>query len=64
MDPKSLLSGMFEAAIDAARPALVLPPVLPPRPATGRVVVIAAAKLPLPWRRPWKRPGAAARGWP
>ncbi|MCD2178592.1 glycerate kinase type-2 family protein [Rhizobium sp. C1] len=44
MDPKTLLSGMFEAAIDAARPALVLPPVLPPRPASGRVVVIAAGK--------------------
>lgn len=43
-DTKALLRSMFETAINAARPGIVLPPALPPRPPTGRVVVIAVGK--------------------
>lgn len=42
-DPRELLQRMFQAAIDAAQPALCLPTWLPARP-TGRLVVIGAGK--------------------
>ena len=38
-----LLRAMFDAAIDAAMPAKILPPYLPPRP-KGRLIVIGAGK--------------------
>ncbi len=38
-----LLRGMLDAAIDAARPARVLPPWLPPPP-PGRTIVVGAGK--------------------
>ena len=38
-----LLRGMLDAAIDAARPALILPPWLPPPP-PGRTIVVGAGK--------------------
>ncbi len=41
--PRELLQRMFQAAIDAAQPALCLPPWLPVPP-TGRLVVIGAGK--------------------
>src|SRR6202163_1252275 len=41
--PRDLLRRMFDAAVDAAQPALCLPPHLPPRPA-GRMLVIGAGK--------------------
>jgi glycerate 2-kinase len=41
--PRALLKHMFAAAIDAAQPALCLPPHLPQRPA-GRLIVIGAGK--------------------
>src|SRR5215217_2462469 len=42
-DARDLLRRMFDAAIDAAQPALCLPPYLPPPPA-GRMIVIGAGK--------------------
>ena len=42
-NPRELLQRMFQAAIDAAQPALCLPPWLP-APPTGRLVVIGAGK--------------------
>src|ERR1700680_3595242 len=41
--PRGLLRRLFDAAVDAAQPALCLPPHLPPRPA-GRMLVIGAGK--------------------
>ena len=43
MTPTELLRAMFKAAVDAAQPALCLPPHLPPRP-KGRTIVIGAGK--------------------
>ena len=40
---RELLRRMFDAAVDAAQPALCLPPHLPPRP-RGRMIVIGAGK--------------------
>ncbi len=42
-EPRELLQRMFQAAIDAAQPALCLPPWLPAAP-KGRLVVIGAGK--------------------
>lgn len=42
-DPRSLLRGLFEAAVDAALPAKCLPAHLPPPP-RGRTLVIGAGK--------------------
>jgi hydroxypyruvate reductase len=43
IDAKALLHDMFRAAIDAAQPALCLPPHLPEKP-KGRLVVLGAGK--------------------
>lgn len=43
MDERSLLRGMFDAAVAAAAPDVVVPPHLPPPP-KGRTVVIGAGK--------------------
>ena len=43
MEPRPLLTALFEAALDAADPAQCVPPHLPPRPA-GRTVVVGAGK--------------------
>lgn len=43
MQPRALLEKMFQAAIDAAQPALCLPQYLPARP-KGRLVVLGAGK--------------------
>src|ERR1700683_4186259 len=42
-EPRALLRRMFQAAIDAAQPALCVPRHLPPPP-RGRLVVIGAGK--------------------
>ncbi len=42
--PRRFLQSLFDAALDAARPALCLPPHLPPPPGDGRTVVIGAGK--------------------
>ena len=42
-EPRAFLTGLFQAAIDAAAPALCLPPHLPPRP-LGRTIVVGAGK--------------------
>jgi len=42
-EPRTLLRGLFDAAIAAAQPALCLPPHLP-EPPTGRTIVIGAGK--------------------
>lgn len=42
-DPRALLEAMFRAAIDAAQPALCLPPHLP-TPPKGRTIVVGAGK--------------------
>ena len=42
-DAKQFLTGLFQAAIDAARPALCVPPHLP-LPPKGRTIVIGAGK--------------------
>ncbi len=47
MTPRELLSSLFRAAVDAADPAIVLPPhlaALPAPPPGGRVVVVGAGK--------------------
>ncbi len=41
--PREFLTGLFQAAVDAAQPALCLPPHLPPPP-KGRTVVVGAGK--------------------
>ncbi|MEI4470107.1 glycerate kinase type-2 family protein [Frigidibacter sp. MR17.24] len=41
---RALLRALFDAAVAAAQPARALPPALPPRPDTGRVVVVGAGK--------------------
>ena len=43
MTPEKLLKAMFKAAVDAALPALCLPPHLPARP-KGRTIIIGAGK--------------------
>jgi hydroxypyruvate reductase len=43
MTPEELLKAMFKAAVDAALPALCLPPHLPARP-KGRTIIIGAGK--------------------
>jgi hydroxypyruvate reductase len=42
-EPRALLRSLFDAAIAAARPEIVIPPHLPPRP-KGRIIVIGAGK--------------------
>jgi len=41
--PRAFLTGLFRAAVDAAQPAICLPPHLPPPP-KGRTVVVGAGK--------------------
>jgi hydroxypyruvate reductase len=41
---RELLRGIFDAAVAAAHPANCLPPSLPPPPAHGRLIVLAAGK--------------------
>ncbi len=43
LDPRRLLRSMFDAAVAAAQPALVIPPHLPAKP-RGRLIVIGAGK--------------------
>ena len=43
ISPRPFLTGLFQAAVDAAQPALCIPPNLPPKP-RGRTVVIGAGK--------------------
>ena len=43
VDPRQLLRSVFDAAVDAARPARCVPSALPARPA-GRIVVVGAGK--------------------
>ncbi|WP_236021298.1 glycerate kinase [Sedimentimonas flavescens] len=43
-DDRALLRTLFDTAIEAARPASVLPRVLPPKPESGRVAVVAVGK--------------------
>jgi glycerate 2-kinase len=43
LDPRSLLRSMFDAAVAAAQPALVIPRHLPPKP-RGKLIVIGAGK--------------------
>jgi hydroxypyruvate reductase len=43
IDHRHLLRAMFQAAVNAAAPALCVPPYLPPRP-TGRTIVVGAGK--------------------
>jgi glycerate 2-kinase len=43
IEPRPFLISLFEAAIAAARPEIVLPPHLPPRP-KGRILVVGAGK--------------------
>jgi glycerate 2-kinase len=43
IEPRTFLRSLFEAAIAAAQPELVIPPHLPPRP-KGRILVIGAGK--------------------
>ena len=57
MDERSLLRGLFEAAITAADPAKVVPPHLP-SPPLGRTVVLAAGKAAASMAR------AVEQGWP
>lgn len=56
-DPRRLLRGAFDAAVDAARPLLCVPPVLP-EPARGRTVVVgmgkAVAEMALAVERHWR----------
>lgn len=41
---RDLLTKLYEAAVAAAHPSVCLPPELPPPPANGRIVVLAAGK--------------------
>ena len=41
MNPRKFLTGLFQAAIDAAQPALCIPQHLPPKP-KGRTIVVGA----------------------
>ena len=41
---RPFLEGLFRIAVDAAHPASCLPPLLPPPPEKGRVIVLAAGK--------------------
>lgn len=43
VDYRGLLLEMFQAAVNAAAPALCVPPHLPPRP-KGRTIVVGAGK--------------------
>jgi hydroxypyruvate reductase len=43
-DTRDFLHGLFQAAVAAAHPDRCLPPALPPPPARGRIVVLAAGK--------------------
>ena len=43
-EARDLLRRLFEAAIAAAHPSTCLPPALPPPPARGRILVLAAGK--------------------
>lgn len=42
--PEAFLRALFDAAVAAADPMKAVPPALPPRPATGRMIVIGAGK--------------------
>jgi hydroxypyruvate reductase len=44
MAARTLLDGLFRAAITAAHPSTCLPPHLPPAPKSGRLIVLAAGK--------------------
>jgi len=44
MAARTLLDGLFRAAIAAAHPSACLPPHLPPAPKSGRLIVLAAGK--------------------
>ena len=44
MTDRELLRAMYDAAVRAAHPAFCLPPHLPPPPAKGRIVLLAAGK--------------------
>ncbi len=44
MAARTLLDGLFRAAIAAAHPSTCLPPHLPPAPKSGRLIVLAAGK--------------------
>jgi hydroxypyruvate reductase len=56
-DPRRLLRGAFDAAVDAARPLLCVPPALP-EPPRGRTVVVgmgkAAAEMAVAVERHWR----------
>lgn len=43
-DPRRLLESLLNAAITAAHPAVCLPPLLPPAPRAGRLIMLAAGK--------------------
>ena len=57
IEPRPFLRSLFQVAIAAARPEIVLPPHLPPRP-RGRIVVIGAGKASAAMAR------ALERHWP
>jgi glycerate 2-kinase len=44
VETRALLVRIFDAAVAAAHPAKCLPPHLPPPPARGRLIVLAAGK--------------------
>ena len=43
-DPRALLRQLFDAAVTRSLPSVCVPQFLPPRPATGRIVVVGAGK--------------------
>ena len=43
-DPRTLLRQLFDAAVTRSLPSVCVPQFLPPRPATGRIVVVGAGK--------------------
>ncbi len=57
MSPRTTLAALFQAALDAAAPALCVPPCLPPPP-RGRTVVVGAGKAAAAMAQ------AVARHWP